>query len=93
MLRILSAGFIAATAMVETPAMAGMEATQEPGVTGFYYPDSHYLTGGYGHSFRPGPGFYWRHQGVGPGALVDSPAVHGYYGEGYYGPGVPPYGP
>jgi hypothetical protein len=90
MLRILSAGFIAATALVATPAMAGWEATQEPGVVGFNYPDSHYMTGGYGVRSTPGPRFYWRHGGVGPGALRDAPvAPYGYYGEPggnwYYG--------
>jgi hypothetical protein len=83
MLRILSAGFIAATALVATPAMAGWEATQEPGVVGFNYPDSHYMTGGYGSRFTPGPRFYWRHGGVGPGALRDVPiATYGYYNYG-----------
>jgi hypothetical protein len=92
MLKTLAAGFVAATAMLATPAMAGMEATQEPGVVGFNYPDSHYMTGGYGSRFSPGPRFYYRHGGVGPGALVDSPAYYG-YGEGYYGPSAPEYGP
>jgi hypothetical protein len=87
MLKILSAGFIAAAAMAATPAMAGWEATQEPGVVAFNYPDSHYNTGGYGHTFSPGPGFYYRHQAVGPGALVERPVpVYGYYGApGWYG--------
>jgi hypothetical protein len=88
MLKTVVAGFIAATAMLATPAMAGMEATQEPGVVGFNYPDSNYLTGGYGHRFSPGPRFYFRHGGVGPGALVDPPfAAYGYYG----GPVVVPW--
>jgi hypothetical protein len=92
MLKTLAAGLIAATAMLASPAMAGWEATQEPGVVGFNYPDSHYMTGGYGSRSTPGPGFYFRHQGVGPGALVDSPAYYGYYG--YYGaPGAIWYGP
>jgi hypothetical protein len=94
MLKIVSAGFVAATAILATPAMAGMEATQEPGVVGFNYPDSRYMTGGYGHSFTPGPRFYYRHQAVGPGALVDPPFA--YYGYGYYdapAPGVTWYGP
>jgi len=58
--KILSAGCIAA-AMLIAPAMA-QEATQEPGAMGFNYPDSRYLTGGYGHKFTPGPRFYYRHQ-------------------------------
>ncbi len=80
-LKLLSAGLVAAAALLTTPVMA-QEATQEPGVTGFNYPDSHYLKGGYGHRFSPGPGFYYRHQFVGPGAMVEVPA--GAYGYGYY---------
>jgi hypothetical protein len=92
MLKTLAAGFIAATAMLATPAMAGWEATQEPGVVGFNYPDSHYMTGGYGSRSTPGPRFYFRHGAAGPGSLVDSPAYYRYYG--YYGaPGVTWYGP
>jgi hypothetical protein len=56
-LGILSAGFIAAAALM-TPAMA-QEATQEPGVFGFNYPNTRYLTGGYGVRATPGPGYYY----------------------------------
>ena len=86
----LSAGFVAA-AMLISPAIA-QEATQEPGAVGFNYPDSHYLTGGYGHRFAPGPFFYHRHQYPGPGAMIDVPVVGTY---GYYGPeaSVTWYGP
>lgn len=35
------------SAALATPALA-QEATQEPGMIGFNYPNSHYLTGGYG---------------------------------------------
>jgi hypothetical protein len=55
--RLSAAGLLAAAAFV-TPAMAGMEATQEPGAFDFNYPDSRYLTGGYGVRAAPGPGFY-----------------------------------
>lgn len=81
--KILAAGCIAA-AMLIGPAIA-QEATQEPGAMGYTYPDSHYLTGGYGHKFSPRPGFYFRHQPYGPSAMIDVPAasVYGYYG---YGP-------
>jgi hypothetical protein len=37
----------AVSAVLATPAMA-QEATQEPGMIGFNYPNSRYLTGGYG---------------------------------------------
>ncbi|MGA7805013.1 hypothetical protein [Bradyrhizobium sp.] len=72
-LGILSAGFIAAATFI-TPALA-QGVTQEPGAFGFYYPDSHYLTGSYGVRATPRPGYYYRH--AYPGAV---------YG-GYYGPG------
>jgi hypothetical protein len=73
---ILSAG-VAAVAMLATPVMA-QEATQEPGVTGFYYPDSHYLTGGYGAHFSPRPGYFFRPHAMGEqGALPGRP--YGYY--------------
>ena len=66
---LLSAGLLS-VAMLATPVMA-QEATQEPGVMGFNYPNSAYLRGGYGHKFTPGPGYY--HGG-------------GYYGSrAYYG--------
>jgi hypothetical protein len=60
---ILSIGFIAAATLM-TPAMA-QEAIQEPGVLGFYYPNSHYLTGGYGVRATPGPRYYYRNEAYG----------------------------
>jgi hypothetical protein len=45
-LTLLGAAAILATALA-TPAMA-QEATQEPGMIGFNYPNSNYLRGGYG---------------------------------------------
>jgi hypothetical protein len=88
--KMLSAGVIAAAALV-TPALA-QEATQEPGVMGFNYPDTRYVTGGYGHRFSPGPGFYYRrhYSGLPVGvATVPPPIVttvvpadaYAYYGE------------
>jgi hypothetical protein len=56
----LFAGLIAAAALT-TPVLA-QEATQEPGVMGYNYPNSRYLTGGYGARFTPGPGYYYRNQ-------------------------------
>lgn len=47
-LKLACAAAILSTAMV-TPSMA-QEATQEPGMIGFNYPNSNYLTGGYGVS-------------------------------------------
>jgi hypothetical protein len=70
-LAILSAGFIAAMALI-TPTMA-QEATQEPGAFGFNYPDTRYLTGGYGVRATPGPRYYYYRDAYG--------------GPGYYGPG------
>lgn len=80
----LMAAAAVASALVATPAFAGWEATQEPGAVGFNYPDSHYLTGGYGARSSPGPGFYYRHPA--PRAMYEVPApAYGYYGDG--GPG------
>lgn len=45
-LKLLGAAAVLSTALA-TPLMA-QEATQEPGMVGFNYPNSHYLTGGYG---------------------------------------------
>ena len=81
----LATAAVVATAAFATPAMAGWEATQEPGAVGFNYPDSHYLTGGYGVRASPGPGFYFRHPA--PGAMYEIPAP--VYGYGYYGYGGP----
>lgn len=67
---MMSAGLLAA-AMLATPVMA-QEAVQEPGQMAQNYPDSNYLTGGYGARGTPGPGFYYRH-GYAPGAAVEVP--------------------
>jgi hypothetical protein len=45
-LKLLGAAAVLSTALA-TPLMA-QEATQEPGMIGFNYPNSHYMTGGYG---------------------------------------------
>ncbi|SDS87403.1 hypothetical protein [Bradyrhizobium canariense] len=68
---LMRAGVIA-VAMLATPAMA-QEAIQEPGAMGQNYPDSNYLTGGYGVRGTPGPGFYYRH-GYAPGVAVEVPS-------------------
>ena len=88
--KTLSAGLVAAAALV-TPALA-QEATQEPGVFGFNYPDTRYMTGGYGHRATPGPGFYYRrhYSGLPVGVAAEAPVVttvpapvdaYAYYGE------------
>ena len=72
-LTMLGAAAILATALA-TPAMS-QEATQEPGMIGFNYPNSNYLRGGYGVRL---PSRY-DHSYYGP---------RGYYGPRvYYGPG------
>ena len=74
-LKLLGAAAILATALA-TPAMS-QEATQEPGMIGFNYPNSNYLRGGYGVR-TPSP--------------YDNSYYHeGYYGPRVYGPRV--YGP
>ena len=72
-LTLLGATAILATALA-TPAMS-QEATQEPGMIGFNYPNSNYLRGGYGVRL---PSRY-DYSYYGP---------RGYYGPRvYYGPG------
>jgi hypothetical protein len=72
----LGAAAILATGLA-TPAMS-QEATQEPGMIGFSYPNSDYLLGGYGvrtpsrYDYSYYRGYY-------------GPRV--YYGPGYYRPG------
>ena len=69
-LTMLGAAAILATAFA-TPAMS-QEATQEPGMIGFNYPNSNYLRGGYGVRL---PSRY------------DYSYYHGDYGPRYYRPG------
>jgi opacity protein-like surface antigen len=89
---ILVAVAVVATAAFAAPAMAGWEATQEPGAVGFNYPDSHYLTGGYGVRASPGPGFYFRHPAPRAMYVMPVPAYgYGYYYGGYGGPVGPTY--
>src|SRR5882757_5424332 len=54
----LAAAGLLAVAMLAAPAMA-QEATQEPGMMGFNYPNAAYLRGGYGHSMTPRPYDYY----------------------------------
>ena len=83
----LSAGLLS-VAMLATPAMA-QEATQEPGVMGYNYPNTAYLRGGYGHRLSPRPQDYYGYAGRRPGLAVAPPALvvppYGYGGSyGYY---------
>ena len=57
MMKLAAAGLLS-VAMLATPAMA-QEATQEPGMMGFNYPNTAYLRGGYGHSATPRPYDYY----------------------------------
>jgi hypothetical protein len=89
--RILSIGLVAATTMLAAPVIA-QEVNQEPGVMGFYYPNSRYLTGGYGVRGTPGPGYYYSnryHQMPRVGAFATAPWDDGSYA--YYGYGEPEY--
>jgi hypothetical protein len=74
-LTLLGAAAILATALA-TPAMS-QEATQEPGMIGFSYPNSNYLRGGYGVHTPSRHDYSYYHEGYGPRA---------YYGPAY-GPG------
>ena len=72
-LTLLGTAAILATALA-TPAMS-QEATQEPGMIGFTYPNSNYLRGGYG--VRTPSRYDYSYYGP-----------RGYYGPRvYYGPG------
>ena len=76
-MKLMSAGLLS-VALLATPAMA-QEATQEPGVMGYNYPNSAYLTGGYGHSFKPRPrDYYYGYAGRWPSLRT----AEGYYGGG-----------
>jgi hypothetical protein len=76
-LTMLGAAAILATALA-TPAMS-QEATQEPGMIGFNYPNSNYLRGGYGVRTPSRHDHSYYHGGYGP---------RGYYApRAYYGPG------
>lgn len=68
---VCAAALLAALASVPAMAANGREVTQEPGAVGFNYPDSRYMTGGYGVRASPGPDFYHWHPA--PGALLDAP--------------------
>jgi hypothetical protein len=74
-LKIASAGLIAA-AMLAGPAMA-QEATQEPAAMGQHYPNSNFLTGGYGVRATPRPGYYYRRDYYGPGPAGLAPVIVG----------------
>jgi hypothetical protein len=75
----LSLGLVAAT-MLATPAMAQV-VYQEPGVIGYSYPNSAYVTGGYGVRTTP-PGYYYGnrfHPAPRVGAFASQPWDDGSY--------------
>ena len=78
-LKLIAAAAVLSAACA-APVMA-QEATQEPGMIGFNYPNSHYMTGGYGVHTPYNTGRYPRLRGdfayVGPA----------YVGPRYYAPG------
>jgi len=84
-----AAAALFSVAMLATPAMA-QEATQEPGVMGFNYPNTAYLRGGYGHSFSPRPHDYYAGRATRdprlPMTYGYASGPYGYYGsyEGWY---------
>lgn len=89
-LKLLGAAAVLSTALA-TPLMA-QEVVQEPGATGFNYPNSHYLTGGYGQRTPWNTDRYPRVPYGGYVAVEPGPAI----GPGVaVGPVVPyrPYGP
>src|SRR5271169_5194323 len=94
-LKLLGAAAVLSTVLA-TPLMA-QEATQEPGAIGFNYPNSHYLTGGYGVHTPYNTGRYPRMPyggyvavepgpGVAVGPVVIGPGAYGPYGAYAYDP-------
>lgn len=76
----LSLGLVAATMMLATPAMAQV-VYQDPGVTGFNYPNSAYVTRGYG-ARTTAPGYYYGyrfHPAPRVGAFATAPWDDGSY--------------
>ena len=76
----LSLGLVAAT-MLATPAMAQV-VYQQPGVTGFNYPNSAYVARGYRVRATPGPGYYYGnrfHPAPRVGAFATAPWDGGSY--------------
>jgi hypothetical protein len=76
----LSLGLVAATMMLATPAMAQV-VYREPGVIGFNYPNSAYVTGGYGAT-TTAPGYYYGsrfHPAPRVGAFATAPWDDGSY--------------
>ena len=85
-MKLVAAGLLSVT-LLATPAMA-QEATQEPGVMGFNYPNTAYLKGGYGHNFTPRPRDYYAGRAYRqPGIPM---ATYG-YAVGPYGSSYGPY--
>jgi hypothetical protein len=78
----LSLGLVAAT-MLATPAMAQV-VYQQPGVTGFNYPNSRYVTRGYGVRATPGPGYYYGNR-FHPAPRVGAFATAPWSDDSYYG--------
>lgn len=79
-LKLLSAVAVLSTALA-TPLMA-QEATQEPGMIGFNYPNTSYLTGGFGVRLPYNTGRYPR---MPPGYAI-RPGPYGPYGAYRYYP-------
>ncbi len=82
----LSLGLVAAT-MLATPAMAQV-VYQEPGVMSFSYPNSAYVTGGYGVRTTTPPGYYYGnrfHPAPRVGAFATAPWDDGSSTYGSYG--------
>ena len=85
--KLLFAAGLLSVAVLAAPALA-QEATQEPGVMGYNYPNTAYLRGGYGHRMSPRAGDYYYGYAnrqpaltVAPSAVVVTP--YGYVNSGY----------
>src|ERR1700756_1035623 len=87
MTRLKWLGAAAALAtVIATPVMA-QEATQEPGMIGYNYPNSHYVTGGWG--VHTPPSWTGRYPRVYTGYVAASPYGYGYAPSVY----APTFGP
>jgi hypothetical protein len=88
MTRLKWLGAAAALAtVIATPVMA-QEATQEPGMIGYNYPNSHYLTGGWGVHTPPSWTGRWPRVHTG---YVAAPAYGYRYAPSVYAPTFGPY--
>jgi hypothetical protein len=89
-LKLIGAAAVLSAALA-VPVMA-QEATPEPGMIGFNYPNVDYLTGGWGAHTPPGWTGRWPRIRYGGGYVAYGYAPRRVYAPGVVGVGVGPYG-